>query len=225
MEYFIDHRPSFSTLRINLNQNEQIRAEAGAMISMSPAIQLQAKSTGKGFFGAIKASMGGESFFSSIFTSNADNAELILAPTTLGDIILIELHNETIFANGGSFLAGNPEIEISTQGSFKALISGTGLFLQKLTGTGFVFINSYGAIIEKTLAQYEKYIVDTSHIVAFSGETEYAVKRASKGMFSTIASREALICEFSGPGKVWFQTRNLSAFAQLLYSLMPKSSN
>ncbi|HPD33614.1 MAG TPA: TIGR00266 family protein [Bacteroidota bacterium] len=225
MEYFIDHRPSFSTLRILLNQNEQIRAEAGAMIAMSPDIQLQAKTTGKGFFGAIKATMGGESMFSSIFTSNANNAELILAPTTIGDIIPIELNNETVFANGGSFLAGNPEIEISTQGSLKALMSGTGLFLQKLTGTGLVFINSYGAIIERTLGQNEKYIIDTSHIVAFSGSTEYAVKRAAKGMFSTIASREALICEFSGPGKIWFQTRNLPAFAQLLYSLMPKSNN
>ena len=225
MEYFIDHRPSFSTLRIILNQNEQIRAEAGAMISMSPDIQLQAKSTGKGFLGAIKATMGGESLFSSIFTSNSNNAELLLAPTTIGDIIPIDLHNETIFANGGSFLAGNPEIEISTQGSFKALVSGTGLFLQKLTGTGLVFINSYGAIVEKTLGQNEKYIVDTSHIVAFTGSIEYAVKRASKGMFSTIASKEALICEFNGPGKLWFQTRNLPAFANLLYSLMPKSSN
>ena len=225
MEYFIDHKPSFSTLRIILNHNEQIRAEAGAMISMSPDIQLQAKSTGKGFLGAIKATMGGESLFSSIFTSNANNAELMLAPTTIGDIMPIELHNETIFANGGSFLAGNPEIEISTQGSFKALVSGTGLFLQKLTGTGLVFINSYGAIVEKTLNPSEKYIVDTSHIVAFSGSIEYAVKRASKGMFSTIASKEALICEFNGPGKLWFQTRNLPAFAQLIYSLMPKSSN
>lgn len=225
MEYFIDNRPSFSNLRIILNQNEQIRAEAGAMVAMSPDIQLQAKSTGKGLFGSIKATMGGESLFSSIFTSESNNAELILAPTTIGDIIVIDLHNETIFANGGSFLAGNPEIEISTQGSFKALISGTGLFLQKLTGTGLVFINSYGAIIEKSLGQNEKYIIDTSHIVAFSDTMEYAVKRASKGMFSTIASREALICEFKGPGKLWFQTRNLPAFAQLLYKLMPKSNN
>ncbi|MCK5741225.1 MAG: TIGR00266 family protein, partial [Chlorobi bacterium] len=151
-----------------------------------------------------------------LFTASGGSGELILAPGTLGDIIQLEMNGQTIFAQGGAYLAGTPDLELSTQGSLKGMISGEGLFLQKITGRGALFLNSYGAIIEKTLSQGESYIVDTGHIVAFEESVQYKIKKASKGFFSTIASGEGLVCEYTGPGKIWMQTRNLSAFAQIL---------
>ena len=103
-------------------------------------------------------------------------------------------------------------------------ISGEGLFLQKISGYGLLFLNSYGTILEKNLNPGETYIVDTGHIVAFEESIKYNIKKASKGLFSTLASGEGLVCEYYGPGKIWMQSRNLPPFASLLDRYLPKRS-
>jgi uncharacterized protein (TIGR00266 family) len=222
MEFKLEHGPVFTIVRILLKRGEQFRAESGAMVSMSPSLKLEAKSSGKGLMGALKAAVGGESFFASLYTAEAGDGELVLAPSTMGDVLRMDLTGNTIYAEGGAYLAGSPNLTISTKGSFKALISGEGLFLQKITGSGVLFLNSYGAIFEKSLAPGEIYIVDTNHIVAFEESVQYKVRKVSKGLFSTLASGEGLVCEYSGPGKIWVQTRALSAFAQQISKFIPK---
>ena len=222
MDFKIENGPVFTTLTIQMSGGEQFRAEAGAMVSMSPTIELEAKKSGKGLFGTVKAAVGGESFFASLFTASGGDGELILAPGAIGDIIKLDISGQTIFAQGGAYLAGSPDLELSTQGSLKAMVSGEGLFLQKITGNGTLFLNSYGAVIEKQLSAGETYVVDTGHIVAFEESVQYKLKKAAKGLFSTFASGEGLVCEYTGPGKIWMQTRNLSAFAQMLAKYIVK---
>ncbi len=222
MEYTIEHGPVFTILRIKLKQGEQFRAEAGAMVSMTPSLKLEAKSAGKGIMGTLKAAVGGESLFASLFTAESGEGELILAPGTIGDIIKMDMSGNTIFAEGGAYLAGSPGLQLSTKGSFKAMISGEGMFLQKITGSGIVFLSSYGAVVEKILKPGEIYIIDTNHIVAFEEAVQYKVKKATKGLFSTLASGEGLVGEYVGPGKIWFQTRALSAFAHNIAKYIAK---
>ncbi len=224
MEFFIEHAPVFTLLRVKMKKGEQLRAEAGAMVAMSPGIELEAKTTGKGLFGTLKAAVGGESLFASLFTAKEDG-HIELAPGSLGDIIKLELNNSTILAEGGAYLAGDANLTISTQGSLKGLISGEGLFLQKISGTGVLFLNSYGAIIEKNLASGETYIVDTGHLVAFESSVQYKLRKAARSFLSSIGTGEMLACEYTGPGKIWIQTRNLSAFAQLISKFIPTKSS
>jgi uncharacterized protein (TIGR00266 family) len=220
----IEHEPVFTTLKVILEKGESFKAEAGAMISMSPTITLEATSSGKGIFGTIKAAVGGESIFAILFTAEAGAGEVILGPASPGDIMQMQLSNQTIFAQAGAYLAGSPELTLSTQGSAKALLSGEGLFLSKISGTGVLFLNSYGSIYQKQLGSGETYIVDTGHIVAFEETVTYKIKKAAKGIFSSLASGEGLVCEYSGPGKIWVQTRNISALAKLLQPYLPKGS-
>jgi uncharacterized protein (TIGR00266 family) len=222
MDYKIEHGPVFTILRINLKQGDQFRAEAGAMVSMSPTLKLEAKTTGKGLMGTFKAAVGGEGLFATLFTAETGDGELVLAPSVLGDILKMDMSGNTIYAEGGAYLAGSPGLELSTKGSLKAMISGEGLFLQRITGTGIVFLNSFGAVFEKTLAPGEVYIVDTNHIVAFEETIQYKIKKASKGIFSSLASGEGLVCEYTGPGKMWVQTRALSALAQAIGKFMTR---
>jgi uncharacterized protein (TIGR00266 family) len=221
MQFKIENSPVFTSLHIMMNRGETFRAEAGAMLAMSPSITLEAKSSGKGLLGTLKAAVGGESIFGSLFTSEGSEGELILAPATIGDIVQMELKNQTILAQGGAYLAGSPELTLSTKGSFRAMLSGEGLFLQEISGTGTVFLSSYGKIIERNLAAGESLVVDTGHIVAFESQVSYQIRKASKGIFSSIASGEGLVSEYTGPGKIWYQTRNLQAFAHLLSRFMP----
>lgn len=221
MDYTISHSPAFATLTVRLNSGESFRAEAGAMVSMTSNINLEAKSAGKGFFGSIKAAVGGESFFASLFTSEHGVGEVVLAPSVAGEIVQLELAGNTIYCDGGAYLAGSNDLEISTKGSFKAMIAGEGLFLQKISGRGTVFLSSFGGIIEKQITTGHNLIVDTGHLVAFEETLSYTIRKASKGIFSTFASGEGLVSEFTGSGKIWIQTRNLSAFVGLIERILP----
>lgn len=225
MEFVIDHQPVYSSLRIQMEQGEAFRAEPGAMLSMSGTVELETKSAGKGFFGTIKAAVGGESIFASMYTAQHGPGELVLAPATPGDILQLQLSNETILAQSGAYLAGDPSLELSAQGSLRAFVSGEGMFLSKISGSGPLFLNSFGAIYEKTLGPGEPYVVDSGHMVAFTDGMHYSIKKAARGLFSTLASGEGLVVLFSGPGKVWIQTRNVRSFAETLIPFLPNKSS
>ena len=222
MRYEIKNGPVFTTLTVYLEHGESFKAEAGAMVSMSNSIDLQSKGSGKGILGSIKAAVGGEALFASLYTANRGPGEIVLAPGAPGDIVKFDISG-TLMAQPGAYLAGSPELELSTKGSLKGMISGEGLFLSKISGTGIVFLNSYGAVFEKNLSPGEQYIVDTGHIVAFESTVQYKLRKAAKGLFSTVASGEGLVCEYSGPGRIWVQTRNLSAFGKLISGFVTKT--
>lgn len=225
MKFTIEHAPVYASLRVDMERGEAFRAEPGAMLSMSPSIELETTTSGKGLFGTIKAAVGGESIFASIFTALHGPGELFLAPSAPGDIIRIDLQNQMILAYGGAYLAGDASLELGARGSLKAMIGGSDLFLTTISGTGPVFLNGFGAIYTKTLGPGEPYIVDSGHVVAFTDGIQYSIKKAARGLFSTVASGEGLVCMFSGPGTIWMQTRNVRGFAQVLAPFIPASSS
>jgi len=225
MQHEILYRPSFSLAIVKMETGEELSVEAGAMVSMSGNISIQTSAKG-GIFGALKRSvLGGESFFINTYKSEGGPGELTLASALPGDLVYRELENETVYVQSGSYIASVPNIEIDTKwGGAKTFFGGEGLFLLKVTGRGPLFISSYGAIHEVNLAQGEKYIVDTGHLVAFNEGLSYNVKRVGSWK-STLLSGEGLVCELTGPGKVFLQTRSPNAFLAWLIPKIPKRSN
>lgn len=224
MQHTIEFSPVYSTLRLDLEPGEQVRGEAGSMVSMHPNITLEAKTSGRGLLGSIKAAVGGESLFATLYTAEHGPGEVILAPAAPGDIVHVKLDRETWFAQRGAYLAGAPDLTLSTQGSIKAFISGEGLFLSTMTGSGDLFLTSFGAVYYRDLRIGERYIVDTGHVVAFPSTMTYAVRKAAKGIFSSIASGEGLVCEFMGPGRLYMQSRNIRALASLIDPFITRTS-
>ena len=221
MEHEVLYRPSYSLVRIKLQRGEAVSAEAGAMVSMSSGIEMKTAAKG-GILGALKRSvLGGESFFVNTFTAN-EPGEVTFAPTLPGDIYAGQLAGQTLYAQSGAYIASSPEIQVDTKwGGAKTFFSREGLFLLKLTGTGTVFLSSYGAIHEIELAPGQTYIVDTGHMVAFEQSVKYGVKRVG-GLKSTLFSGEGLVCELTGPGKIMIQSRSADAFLSWLIPQIPK---
>lgn len=78
--------------------------------------------------------------------------ELLLAPSTLGDIIVLRLSGSDSWKVGkDGFLAATSGIEkdYQSQGLTKGVFSGEGFFVYKMTGIGLVWLQSFGAIIKK----------------------------------------------------------------------------
>lgn len=117
------------------------------MFAMSPTITLK---------GAVKFSMkkllaGGE-MATSTYTGPG---ELLLAPAALGDITSIRLSGNEVWSVGkDAFLAATQGVvkDYKSQGLGKAMFSGEGLFVYKISGQGIMWLTSLGAIIRKDVS-------------------------------------------------------------------------
>lgn len=117
------------------------------MIAMSPTITLK----GSMKFSIKKLVAGGEMAHST-FTGPG---ELLLAPSALGDITNIRLTGDEQWSVGkDAYLAATQGVvrEYKRQGIGKAMFSGEGLFIYKISGIGIVWITSLGAIIRKDVS-------------------------------------------------------------------------
>lgn len=224
MHYEILYRGSYALLNMQLSAGENVSAEAGAMVSMSSGVEIETSMRG-GLLGGLKRRvLGGESFFMNTFNA-AQGGEVSFAPSLPGDINAVELNNETIYAQSGAYIASTPGIEVDTSwGGAKTFFSGEGLFLLKISGSGTVFLSSYGAIRELTLDAGQSYTVDTGHMVSFDDSVNYSVRRVG-GLKSTFFSGEGLVVELTGPGKITIQSRSTDAFLAWLIPHLPKSNS
>lgn len=228
MEYEILFQPAYSLLVVKLNPGDDIRCEGGAMVSMSGALNLEGgMNTGadKGFFGralgAVTRMAAGESFFISKVSADGEGGEVTLAPSAPGDIFRHELKNQrNLILQAGSFLACAPGVDLDTEyGGLKSVMGGEGLFFLRASGAGDLFFNSFGGIFSRYLDGGEKYVIDSSHMVAFEEGMDFETRMAGSGGFFSRAvtsakTGEGLVLEFTGPGLVWVQSRNPDAFGE-----------
>jgi uncharacterized protein (TIGR00266 family) len=222
MQYQIQYRPAYALAVISLDTGESIQAEAGAMVSMASTIKMNTSVRGGLFAGLRRSVLGGESFFINTFTAEAAG-DVTVAPALPGDITGIELTGGGLYVQSGSFLAATMDVTVETKwGGAKTFFSHEGLFLLKCTGTGTVWVSSYGAIHPIQLGGGEPsgYVVDTGHMVAFDESVTYEVGRIA-GWKSTVFGGEGLVCKLTGPGRFFLQTRNPNSFLEWLIPKLP----
>ncbi len=219
MRYELLYQPSFAIARVMLDPGQSIRAEAGAMVSMSPSISLDSKMQG-GIGKALGRLLGGESLFQSTFSATTGPGEVLLAPTLPGDILGVEVQGG-LMVQSGSFLACDTQLELTTQASGRAFLGGEGLFLLRVTGVGTLLANAFGAIHPVQLMPGQPYIVDSGHIVAFSEGMGYEVRTVNKSLLGSLKSGEGFVVQLTGPGVVYVQTRTPSGFAGWVRQVAP----
>jgi uncharacterized protein (TIGR00266 family) len=226
MQSNVLYRPSYSLLQLTFDPGESIRAEAGAMVSMTPNMKIETGMGGGGLLGGLKrAVLGGESFFMNTFTCEGGPGEMTLAPSLPGDLLHVPMAGGMMYVQSGSYICSTDGINVDTSwGGAKTFFSGEGLFLLACSGQGDLFISSYGAIHEVALQPAQSYIVDTGHMVAFESTVQYSVQRVG-GWKSTLLSGEGLVCNLTGPGRIYLQSRSMDAFLKFLIPKLPKSGS
>jgi len=220
MQVDIHSGPSFALGEITVPAGGAVRVEAGAMALTRGDISM-ATSTRGGFMKGLRRSLGGESFFVNDFSS--EQGGLVgVAAVLPGDMTLVPLDGTgTVMVQSGSWTASDPGVDVDSKwGGGKSFFSGEGLVLLRCTGSGDLLVSSYGAIRRLDLVVGEVLTLDTGHVVAFDGSVQYAVRKAGSWK-STILGGEGLVTDFTGPGRVWFQTRNTSELVDWMISKMP----
>jgi uncharacterized protein (TIGR00266 family) len=148
-----------------------------------------------------------------------------LAPPLPGDISVIEMRDETLMVQSGSYLASSEGIEVNTKWSgAKTFFGSEGLIMLRISGTGTLIVSSYGAIHPMELEAGQSYVVDTGHLVTFEEHLDFRVKKVS-GWKSTLFSGEGLVVELTGPGQLTLQSRSQDSFLSWLIPQLPTQTS
>ena len=225
--YEISQRPDFALVTIQLQEGQKVFAEPSAMASMSPTVTLKAGFKG-GLGRTLGRAFGGESLIINTFTADRGPGEVTFAAGATGDATHYTLTGNTLMLQRGAFMLHSEGVEITGkwQGA-KGFFSGEGLVLLKASGDGEIFFNSYGAILSVDVT--DEYIVDTGYIVAFEDTLNYRISvlpglRGGSSLKSLFFGGEGLVCQFTGQGRVWIQTRHAQSFLSWVNPYRPAKS-
>jgi len=203
--------PAFGVARITLGANEPVRVESGAMMTMSAGVELSSKAEGGVLKSLKRAALGGESFFVSTYTAPAQGGYVDVAPRLPGDVVAFDVTPAgPLFIQKGSWLANDANVAIDAQwGGFKNMFGGEGGFIVRADGQGTVVFACYGALECWTLEAGQGITVDSGHMVAYEDTVSMGFRKASGGgLIQSFKSGEGFVLDFTGPGRVWTQTRN-----------------
>ncbi|KAA9331717.1 TIGR00266 family protein [Adhaeribacter soli] len=236
----IDYRifgNDIQVLEVELDQNETVIAEAGAMVYMEDGIQFETKmgdgsNADQGLLGKLFSAgsrmLTGESLFMTHFTHRGRSAKSRVAfsapyPGTILPVDLATIPQGLIVQKDG-FLAAALGTKINihfNQRLGAGFFGGEGFILQRLTGDGLAFIHAGGTVIEKQLNN-ETLRVDTGCVVAFEQGISFDIQR-SGGLKSMVFGGEGLfLATLSGTGRVWLQSMPVK---KLIQALMPNGGN
>ncbi|MBP5984068.1 MAG: TIGR00266 family protein [Fluviicola sp.] len=218
LDFNFDCKPDFGLITVQIPNGTTLKVEAAAMATMDTNITMKTK-----LKGGFRRFLSGESLFINEFTAQNGNGNIQIAPSCPGDVDHVYLNNETIYLQNTAYVASTMDVQLDTkwQGLNKGFFSGESFFLIKCSGSGDLWFNSYGGILEIDVTN--GYVVDTGHIVAFTEGLDYQISRVG-GYKSLFFSGEGFVCRFSGQGKVWIQTRKIQPFLSWVNPFRPKKS-
>ena len=224
MKYEIKGEP-MPVVICNLENGEKMITERGSMVWMTPNLKMETK--GGGIGKAFGRMFTGEALFQNIYTAENGTGMIAFASSFPGTIRAVEITpDKPIIAQKSAFLASTDGVELSVkfQKKFAAgVFGGEGFIMQKISGTGTVFLELDGSTVEYDLADGEQLLVDTGNL-ALADATVSIDVQAVKGAKNVLFGGEGLFnTVVTGPGKVVLQTMPLSSFANTIAAQIPKS--
>ena len=226
-------------VKIELDPNEAVVAEAGGMMYMEDGIAMEtifgdgsAQQKQGGLMGMLmgagKRLLTGESLFMTVFANQSPGKRKVaFAAPYPGKIIAVHLATlgGEIVCQKDSFLAAAKGVAIGIAFQRRlgvGLFGGEGVIMQSLKGDGWAFLHAGGTIEERTLGPGEILRVDTGCIVALDKGVDYDIEMV-KGVKSWIFGGEGLFfATLRGPGKVWLQSLPLSRLAGRIFAAAPQ---
>jgi uncharacterized protein (TIGR00266 family) len=223
-------------VEIELDPNETVIAEAGAMVYMEQGIEFEVKmgdgsAPNQGLMGKLLQAgsrlITGESLFLTHFTNHGyGKSHVAFAapyPGTIVPIDLKQVRNNLIVQKDGFLCAAlGTKLTVTLNRKIgSGLLGGEGFILERLEGDGKAFVHAGGTVIERQLNN-ETLRIDTGCVVAFENTLDFDIE-ASGSLKSMVFGGEGLfLATMRGTGKVWLQSMPIR---KLIRALSPGGPN
>ena len=213
---------SYPAVTCYLSSGEQMKTESGAMIWMSPNMQMETR--GGGFGKMMSRAFSGESMFQNIYTAQGEGM-ITFGSSFPGAVIPVEIApGKEMVVQKGAYLASEMGVELSIHFQKKlgaGFFGGEGFIMQRLSGNGMCFVEIDGELVEKELLPGQKLVVDTGNLAGFEATVQMDIQTVP-GLKNKLLGGEGLFnTVLTGPGKVWLQTMPISNVAAALKRFLP----
>ncbi len=206
-----------------LSSGESIKTEQGAMSWMSPNMQM-ATNAGGGSGKMFSRALTGESIFQNVYTAQGGDGMIAMASSFPGDIMAINVANGPIVAQKSAFIASEASVnmEMFFQKKLGAgFFGGEGFIMQKFSGSGVVFLEFDGSIVNMQLAQGQSIMVDTGALAAMDATCSVDIEMVP-GVKNMLFGGEGLFnTRVTGPGRIWLQSMPVSSLAGAIRPYIP----
>ncbi len=209
---------------LKMERGEQVFTESGGMSWMSNGFKMETSTNG-GVMAGLGRALAGESLFMNIYTCEADQAEIAFASSFPGEIIEFNLQpGQEIIAQKQALMVAEKSIEMKMHFRKKigtGLFGGEGFVMQKISGTGKVFLECDGNIIRKEIKSGEVLKIDNGHVIAMTSGVNLNIETV-KGLKNIVFGGEGLfLTTISGEGTVWLQTMPIYKLASTMIPYLP----
>ena len=223
MEYRIDGTP-LPVVICELQPGETMVTERGSMSWMTPNMKMET-SSGGGFGKALSRMFAGESLFQNRYTAQGGPGTIAFAASFPGNIRPFHIRpgRELILQKRG-FLAAESTVDVAVHFQKKlgaGFFGGEGFILQKISGSGIVFAEFDGHVVEYDLLPGESMIVDTGHLAAMDASCSMDIRTVggAKNMF--LGGEGIFHTVVTGPGRIYLQTMPIYNVAKAIIPYIP----
>ncbi len=224
-------------VEVELDPGESAVAEAGSMMYMSQAIQMETifgdgshagnRGVLDALVGAGKRLLTGESLFMTVFTNSGQGKQHVsFAAPYPGKILPMDLATlgGELICQKDAFLCAAKGVSIGIAFQRRigvGLFGGEGFIMERLEGDGLAFVHAGGTVHAIDLAPGQVLRVDTGCLVALQPAVDYDIQLV-RGIKSALFGGEGLFfVTLTGPGRVWLQSLPFSRLAARLRQAMP----
>jgi uncharacterized protein (TIGR00266 family) len=225
-------------VEVELDPGESAVAEAGSMMYMSPAIEMETvfgdgSQQRQGVMGALlgagKRLITGESLFMTVFTNAGGSKQHVaFAAPYPGKILAMDLSQlgGELVCQKDSFLCAARGVSVGIAFQRKigvGLFGGEGFIMQRLSGDGLCFVHAGGTVHPVELGAGQTLRVDTGCLVALQPSVGYDIEYVGKIKTALFGGEGLFFATLTGPGQVWLQSLPFSRMADRIYKAAPSA--
>ena len=216
----------FPVVICELENGEKMITEKGAMSWMSPNMKME--TVGGGLGKMFSKAFSGESMFQNSYTAQGGPGMIAFGSCFPGKILPVEIRpGKEIIVQKSAVLASEAGVELSIHFNKKlgaGFFGGEGFIMQRLSGSGIVFLEIDGELVEYDLAPGQQMVIDTGNVAAFDSTVSIDIQQVP-GIKNKLLGGEGLFnTTLTGPGKIWLQTMPISNVAESIRPFIPTAS-
>ncbi len=215
------------TLAFDLQPNQAVFSDTGAMSWMTAAVTMNTTSGG-GLGGMLKRAVSGATAFIIDFAAQGGPGQVAFTTDFPGKILPIDLDTgQSVIMHKHAFLCAEKTVTLDvffTRKLGAGMFGGEGFILQKLTGPGTTFAELDGDAVEYHLKPNEAMRVEPGHVAMFESTVSFDIEMV-KGMTNILLGGAGVfLATLKGPGRIWLHSMTESKMAGRLAEYLPQKS-
>jgi uncharacterized protein (TIGR00266 family) len=210
-------------LEVALEPGERLIAETGELSWMTETIALNTTMNAagsSGFLGAFGRALSGGGLFMTEYSAAGGPGVVAFAAKIPGSIVEHAVQpGSALMIHKHGFLCATTGVALGTgfqQSLGAGLFGGNGFLLQRVTGSGTVWVELGGEVIARELAPGERVRVHPGHVGMFEERVGFQITMIPGLRNKLFGGDGFFLAELTGPGHVWLQTLTLTNLAHAL---------